>query len=74
MTHPQDSLAGQVAVVTGAGRGIGKAIALTFGQAGATVVACARTSDEVETTPLPRFAQPAAQHRRRWSTSRMNSL
>jgi NAD(P)-dependent dehydrogenase (short-subunit alcohol dehydrogenase family) len=50
MTTPQDSLAGQVAVVTGAGRGIGKVVALTFAKAGATVVACARTPAEIEET------------------------
>lgn len=41
-------LAGKVAVVTGAGRGIGKSIALTFAKAGADVVICARRSDEIE--------------------------
>ncbi len=37
-----------VAVVTGAGRGIGRAIAVALGQAGATVVATARTLEQLE--------------------------
>jgi 3-oxoacyl-[acyl-carrier protein] reductase len=41
-------LKGKVAVVTGAGRGIGAATALTLGHAGARVVATARTADDLE--------------------------
>jgi 3-oxoacyl-[acyl-carrier protein] reductase len=40
-------LKGKVAVVTGASRGIGEATAVTLGQAGANVVATARTADEL---------------------------
>jgi 3-oxoacyl-[acyl-carrier protein] reductase len=43
-------LAGQVAVVTGAGRGIGAAIARTIAAIGATVVLCGRTRKTLETT------------------------
>jgi 3-oxoacyl-[acyl-carrier protein] reductase len=43
-------LAGQVAVVTGAGRGIGAAIARTVAAIGATVVLCGRTRKTLETT------------------------
>lgn len=50
MTSTDQVLAGQVAVVTGAGRGIGKAISLMFGAAGATIVAAARSAGEVEAT------------------------
>lgn len=39
---------GQVALVTGAGRGLGRACALALSQAGARVVAIARTRDELE--------------------------
>jgi len=41
--HNAEALSGQVAVVTGAGRGIGAAIARRLGVLGATVVLCGRT-------------------------------
>jgi NAD(P)-dependent dehydrogenase (short-subunit alcohol dehydrogenase family) len=43
-------LNGKVALVTGAGSGIGKASALKLGAAGATVVVMSRTAEEVEQT------------------------
>ncbi len=43
-------LEGQTAVVTGGGRGIGRAIALAFARAGATVALASRSADEVERT------------------------
>ncbi|PCR88857.1 SDR family NAD(P)-dependent oxidoreductase [Natrinema ejinorense] len=43
-------LSGQTALITGAGRGIGEEIALTFAEAGANVVAAARTESEIEET------------------------
>lgn len=43
-------LTGSTAIVTGAGRGIGAVIATTFADAGADVVAAARTASEIEAT------------------------
>ncbi len=42
------NLDGQVAVITGAGRGLGRAIALAYAEAGADVVCSARTLADVE--------------------------
>jgi NAD(P)-dependent dehydrogenase (short-subunit alcohol dehydrogenase family) len=40
----------KVALITGAGRGIGKAVALAYASEGATLALCARTRSEVEET------------------------
>src|SRR3954452_23984446 len=46
----EPALAGQIAVVTGAGRGIGAAIANTLASLGAHVVLCGRTRKTLEDT------------------------
>ena len=52
MTTATPDLRGQIAVVTGASRGVGKGIALGLGEAGATVYVTGRTVDEA-TSPRP---------------------
>ena len=45
-------LAGRVALVTGASRGIGRAVAMAFGAAGAAVACCARSAEQIEATAV----------------------
>ena len=50
MPFAEFKLEDKVAIVTGAGRGIGKTISLAFAEAGADVIAVARSKEEIEAT------------------------
>lgn len=43
-------LEGKVAIITGAGRGIGRATALRFASEGAAIICCSRTAAQIEET------------------------
>ena len=49
-TSTQPLLGGRVAIVTGGGRGVGRAIALALADAGADVMVSARSTDQIEET------------------------
>lgn len=51
-TATNQPLAGQVAVITGAGRGIGRAIASTLAELGAHTVLCGRSREALEQTAV----------------------
>ena len=50
MKMEDNALQGKVAVITGAGRGIGRAIAIGFGRSGAAVCCAAKTEKEIRET------------------------
>src|SRR4051812_15855356 len=50
MSHPLFDLKGRVALVTGGSKGLGKAMALGFAEAGADVVICSRHENELKAT------------------------
>ena len=56
------TLAGQVAVITGAGRGIGAAIATTLAELGAQVVLCGRTREPLQVTSAAINGQGGQSH------------
>jgi len=48
----KDILKGKVSIVTGAGRGLGRGIALGLAQAGSDIVLAARTQEQIDRTAV----------------------
>src|ERR1700752_2869576 len=63
-------LANKIAIVTGSGRGIGRAIAQRFGEEGASLMLAARTAAEVEKTAQEIIARGG---RAEWAALDLNS-
>ena len=57
---PEFSLEDRTAIVTGAGRGIGREIALVLAEAGADIVVAARTESQIEATATDVRACPCS--------------
>ena len=68
MALEQFKLDGQVAVVTGAGKGVGQGIARVLAEAGATVVGTARTESDIVSEQSTTSRARAV---RAWHSSRM---
>jgi NADP-dependent 3-hydroxy acid dehydrogenase YdfG len=67
-TKDEKALIQQVAVVTGAGRGIGAAIAIKLADMGAAAVLCGRTKEHLESTAKTIFETGGKAHVR-WKRS-----
>lgn len=62
MTRDSFSLKGKVSIVTGASRGIGKAIALAFARAGADVAVCSRSLEDGSLASTAKEIQALGRH------------
>jgi len=62
MGVPGFSLAGKVAIITGGKRGIGRAIALAFAEAGADIVVCSRVVEDGELGAVAEEIQRLGRH------------